>query len=127
MKDRGVKETAMKVLIKHSNHIPSASIVDYIHHELESLKPDLQIDEARIVLERRLHHSPAYRAAFHLVTPGPDVATEAEDHTLRAALLKSFNLIRDKITFRHTKRGRSRVEKPVTVSARRMATRSRSA
>lgn len=112
----------MRILLKHLHHIPSPSIIEMIRMELEGLKPELQIDEARVLLERRLHQSPPFRAAFHLVTPGPDVAAEAEDHTLRAALLKAFGSVRDKIGLRHRKRKRSRSESSSTVSARRGST-----
>lgn len=97
---------AMKLTLTHRNHAPSKSIVEMIDKELKSLLPDLQIDEARVHLERSLTDSPPFTASFHLVTPGPDVIVSSTDHTLRAALLKAFQGIADKIDHRQVKRSR---------------------
>ena len=94
----------MKLTLTHRNHAPSASIIDALEKELKSLAPTLQIDEARVHLERSLSDSPPFSISFHLVTPGPDVMAEASDHTLRAAMLKAFDIIRGKIEHRHLKR-----------------------
>ncbi len=110
----------MKIILKHINHVPSKSLIDMIKSELEALLPRLQIDEARVHLEQRLEESPPFHASFHLVTPGPDVMAEASDHTLRAALLKSFALIDDKIGHRHQKRAQKKVNHKVTQAARRL-------
>jgi len=96
----------MKLTLTHRNHAPSKSIVEMIDKELRSLLPDLQIDEARVHLERSLTDSPPFTASFHLVTPGPDVIVSSTDHTLRAALLKAFQGIADKIDHRQVKRSR---------------------
>lgn len=102
----------IKLTLTHRNHAPSASIVEMIGRELKSLEPDLQIDEARVHLERSLTDSPPFSASFHLVTPGPDVIVQAADHTLRAALLKAIAAVKDKITHRHLKRTRRRAPAP---------------
>ncbi len=59
-------------------------------------------------VERRLEGSPAFRVSAHLVTPGPDVSTEAVDHTLRAALEKVITQLETRIDHRHQKRARRR-------------------
>ena len=102
----------MKLTLTHRNHAPSATIAELIEKDLRSLLPDLQIDEARVHLERSLTESPPFSASFHLVTPGPDVIVEASDHTLRAALLKALDAIRDKIDHRNQKRARRREAAP---------------
>ena len=84
----------MKLTLTHRNHAPSKSIVEMIDKELKSLQPELQIDEARVHLERSLTDSPPFNASFHLVTPGPDVIVKSTDHTLRAAILKAFQASR---------------------------------
>jgi ribosome-associated translation inhibitor RaiA len=94
----------MKLTLTHRNHAPSKSIVEMINKELKSLEPDLQIDEARVHLERSLTASPPFNASFHLVTPGPDVIVKSNDHTLRAAILKAFDRIAGKIGHRNAKR-----------------------
>ena len=102
----------MKLTLTHRNHAPSKSIVEMIDKELKSLQPDLQIDEARVHLERSLTDSPPFHASFHLVTPGPDVIVKSTDHTLRAAILKAFQRIAAKIGHRHAKRSRRRETAP---------------
>ncbi len=110
---------AMKLTLTHRNHAPSESIVEMIDRELQSLQPELRIDEARVHLERSLTDSPPFSASFHLVTPGPDVIVQATDHTLRAALLKAVAAVRDKIDHRHQKRARRREAAPAIELSRR--------
>jgi ribosome-associated translation inhibitor RaiA len=93
----------MKLTFSHRNHTPSVSIIEMIKAELKSVLPDLQIDEARVHLERSLTDSPPFSVSFHLVTPGPDVIVSSTDHTLRAAVLKAFQGIAEKIKHRHAK------------------------
>lgn len=109
----------MKVSLTHHNHAPSDSIVEMIGKELKSLQPDLQIDEARVHLERSLTDSPPFSASFHLVTPGPDVIVQATDHTLRAALVKAIAAAKDKIHHRSLKRARRREAAPAIELTRR--------
>lgn len=109
----------MKLTLTHRNHAPSISIVEMIQNELKSLQPDLQIDEARVRLERSLTDSPPFSVAFHLVTPGPDVIVKSSDHTLRAAILKAFARIAGKIGHRRVKRSRRREKAPAIELTRR--------
>jgi len=109
----------MKMTFSHRNHTPSVSIIDMIKAELKSILPDLQIDEARVHLERSLTDSPPFSASFHLVTPGPDVIVSSTDHTLRAAVLKAFKGIADKIEHRQTKRTHRREAAPAIELTRR--------
>jgi hypothetical protein len=109
----------MKLTLSHRNHAPSKSILEMIENELKSLLPDLQIDEARVRLERSLTDSPPFTASFHLVTPGPDVIVTSSDHTLRAAILKAFQRIAGKIGHRQVKRLRRREKAPAIELTRR--------
>lgn len=93
----------MKVTLTHRNHVPSKSIAAMLDNELKSLQPDLQIDEARVHLERSLTDSPPFTASLHLVTPGLDVLASSTDHTLRAAILKAFQSVADEIAHREDK------------------------
>lgn len=115
------EHTLMKLILKRLNHEPSASLIDLLKQELASLSPQLQIDEAHVLLERRDEASPPFRVAMHLVTPGPDVETETMDHTLRAAMAKAFEEVRDKIGHRHQKRARRKVPTHVTSLSRLMS------
>ncbi len=109
----------MKLTLTHHNHTPTKTIIEMIQKELESLKTDLQIDEARVHLERSMTDSPPFKASFHLVTPGPDVIVSATDHTLHAAVLKDFQQIRDKIEHRLQKRAHRREVAPAIELSRR--------
>jgi ribosome-associated translation inhibitor RaiA len=96
----------MKLTLTHRHHQPSPSFTVLIKQRLESLREALQIDEARVLMERRLEASPAFRVTAHLVTPGPDVFADAVDHTLRAALDKMIGQLEDRIDHRQQKRAR---------------------
>lgn len=109
----------MKLTLTHRNHVPTKSMIELIQGELKSILPDLQIDEARVHLERSLTDSPPFSASFHLVTPGPDIIVSFKDHTLRAAVLKAFQGIADKIEHRQTKRAHRREAAPAIELARR--------
>lgn len=115
-------QSTMKLTLTHRNHAPSKSIVEMIDKELKSLLPDLQIDEARVHLERSLTDSPPFNASFHLVTPGPDVIVKSNDHTLRAAILKALQRITGKIGHRLEKRtGRRKAAPAIDLARRRPA------
>ena len=96
----------MKLILQHRHHQPSPSFTELVQKQIESLSEALQIDEARILIERRLESSPPFRVSAHLVTPGPDVLAEAVDHTLRAALQKLIADLESRIDHRHQKRAR---------------------
>ena len=96
----------MKITIKHIHHTPSDSFTALIEQHLDALGKTRQIDEARIVIERRMEASPPFRVSAHLVTPGPDVLAEAVEHTLRAAFEKTIAQLASVIGSRHLKRAR---------------------
>lgn len=96
----------MKFILTHHHHDPSPSFIALVKQRIESLSEALQIDEAHVLLERRLEASPVFRIGAHLVTPGPDVCAIAVDHTLRAALDKMIVQLEARIDHRHQKRAR---------------------
>ena len=67
----------MKLILTHRHHQPSPAFTALVKERLESLREALQIDEARVFIERRLEASPAFLVTAHLVTPGPDVFADA--------------------------------------------------
>jgi ribosome-associated translation inhibitor RaiA len=85
----------------------SPSVTTLVQNELESLRPSLQIHEARVFIEHRVEQSPPFHIAAHLVTPGPDVFAQSVDHTLQAALGKLMTQLRDRIDHRNRKRDQS--------------------
>jgi ribosome-associated translation inhibitor RaiA len=111
----------MKLTLKQRFHDASPSFSRLLLDQLEGLRKVLRIDEARIVIERRLESSPPFRMSAHLVTPGPDVSAEAVDHTLRAVLHKLMTRLQNQITHRRlkqTQRFQSHLKKSALRSAR---------
>jgi ribosome-associated translation inhibitor RaiA len=111
----------MKIILKHLHHSPSAAFTALIEQHLKELGKSLEIDEARVVIERRLEDSPPFHISAHLVTPGPDVFAEAMDHTLRAALLKTIEQIEQRIDHRRIKRAGRLQRQSKTASPARFA------
>ena len=97
----------MKLILQHRHHQPSASLIALLHEQLKAIGEIRQIDEARILIERRHEDSPPFRIAAHLVTPGPDLFAEAVEHTLRAALQKIVSQIEAELARRMQKRTRN--------------------
>lgn len=98
----------MKLTLQHLDVRSTHTLDAWVENQIFSLEKRLQIDEAQVRLVRRPEGSPAYAVHVHLVTPGPDVMAEAEDHTLRAAVAKAMKGVRDKITQRSAKRHQRR-------------------
>jgi ribosome-associated translation inhibitor RaiA len=98
----------MKITVTHHNLRSIDELDTIIEEQIISFQPRLQIDEARVRLECRFDESPAFRAGVHLITPGPDVAAEGRDHTLRAAIHKVMSELEVKIGGRLAKRRRAR-------------------
>ena len=108
----------MKLTVQHV-HIRSTDDVDsWVEQRIFALQPRLLIEEARVRLEHRRHLSPPFRVQMHLVTPGPDVFAEGQDHTLRAAIGKALRAVEAKIDHRWLKRAqrvRSNLQAPASV------------
>ena len=116
----------MKLILQHRHHQPSPAFTALLKQQLELLRKGLRIDEARVLVERRLEASPVFRVAAHLVTPGPDVYAEGVDHTLRAALQKTIAQLEARIDHRHLKRARRGQNHFKTASPAQLATAGRS-
>ena len=94
----------MTLHLRQIHHRSSKPFVALVRQQIERLRRDLKIDEAKIVIERRREASPAFRLEAHLVTPGPDVFASARDHTLQAALRKLIKRLEAKIADRRERR-----------------------
>jgi ribosome-associated translation inhibitor RaiA len=94
----------MNLTLQHLSIRSTNALDSWIEKQIFSLQPKLQIDEANVRLVRQPEASPAYRVHVHLVTPGPDVFAEGNDHTLRAAFAKVMAQLRNQITGRAAKR-----------------------
>lgn len=94
----------MKLTLQHFAIRSTNALDAWIENQIFSLLPRLQIDEANVRVARRRDLSPPYQVQVHLVTPGPDVFAEGEDHTLRAAFAKVMRQLHDRLTKRSHKR-----------------------
>jgi ribosome-associated translation inhibitor RaiA len=84
---------------------------------LERLQHLIPISAAAVVLEHRRDDRPAFRAYVSLAVPGPDIHTEARDHTLEAAWLKVATGLRRQIEQRKSRQD-ARVKRNGHVRAR---------
>jgi ribosome-associated translation inhibitor RaiA len=94
----------MKLTLQHFAIRSTNALDAWVENQIFSLQPRLQIDEANVRLECRFEESPAFKVRVHLVTPGPDVFAEGNDHTLRAAFGKVMRELSTKITHRSRRR-----------------------
>ncbi len=94
----------MRLNLQHRNLRSWDALDSWVEQQILALGQARQVDEANVRLMRLENASPAYQVNVHLVTPGPDVFAESRDHTLRAALAKAINQLREQITRRASKR-----------------------
>ena len=105
----------MRLTVQHHNLRSTHELDSLLEDRILDLQPRLQIDEARVRLECRWEHSPAYRVAVHIVTPGPDLQAEGCDHTIRAAMGKALADLEAQLRHRERKpirRVRSNLQTP---------------
>lgn len=98
--------TTMRLNLEQLNlrSLDKSQLDSWLQPQILALGRARQIDEANIRCARFENASPAYQVNIHLVTPGPDVFTEARDHTLRAAFAKALSQLRQQIGQRAAKR-----------------------
>lgn len=94
----------MKLTLKHFNIAGGPGLHASIKSHLNSLTSILKIDEALVSLSRYHASSPAFHVKIQLVTPGPDVFAESNDHTLQAAISKVVKQLQEKVSRRSQKR-----------------------
>ena len=94
-------------LVLHHRFVRSTHDLDSLVEErILALAPRLAIEQANVCLEHQAEASPAYRVSIHLVVPGPDLRSEAVNHTLATALGKAVAALEAQIAKR-VARGRS--------------------
>ena len=93
----------MKLTLYHHNLRSTHEVDTLLEERILKLGDRLQIDEARVRLERQCELSPAYRVAIHIVTPGPDLQADGRDHTIRAAIGKALADLEDRLQHREHK------------------------
>ena len=94
----------MNADITYSNCIPLRSRNRAIHGVIDGFRDRLQLDAARVRVERRDEGGYPFRIHAHLVIPGPDITAEGADFTFEAALRKVSSEIRQRLVHRDTKR-----------------------
>jgi hypothetical protein len=103
----------MKVVVKHTGIALRKWMDSSVRKQILALSPLRQIDEAQVQIARDHEASPPFRVHLHLVTPGPDIAAEARDHTLAAALGKVLKRATEEIKRRSAQQlARRRTEAP---------------
>jgi len=109
----------MKVVVTHSGIALRKWMNSSVRKQILALSPLRQIDEARLQIARDHDASPPFRVHLHLVTPGPDIAAEARDHTLAAALGKVLRRVTEEIKRRSAQQlARRHAESPRYVAMR---------
>lgn len=94
----------MRLNVQHLNVRSRDELDRWFEEQILSLGEARQIDEANVRLECRFESSPPFAVRIHLVTPGPDLFAEGQDHTLRAAFTKALTQLQESIAGRATRR-----------------------
>jgi len=97
----------MRLNLQHFSVRSTDALDSWIEQQILALGRLRQIDEANIRLACHRDVSPAYHVRVHLVTPGPDVIAESNDHTLKAAVDKAIKQLQNTIVGRVTQRLRT--------------------
>ena len=94
----------MKLTISNLNLPLDRSLDAIVENRLVALSERLRIDDATVVIERRVEASPPYRVHLHISVPGPDLHTEMLDNTPIQALTRALKEIEHKIRDRSSTR-----------------------
>lgn len=94
----------MKITIKHLNLRSAHGVDAQLENEILALQAVVDIEEARVVLERCSEGGWAFQVLIHLVVPGPDIQVAGADHTLEAAIRKAVLQLREEIRRREANR-----------------------
>ena len=90
----------MKVQFRIRGYKDNAELRRRLQQPLKRLANEISISTAAVVIERELNSAPAFRAVALLAVPGPDIHTEARDHTAEAAWLKVTSALGKQIKLR---------------------------
>ena len=104
----------MRLNLQHFSVRSTNALDSWVERQILSLGRLRQIDEANIRLACHRDVSPAYHVRVHLVTPGPDVVAESNDHTLKAAVDKVIKQLQNTIAGRVAQRLRRGKDKLTT-------------
>jgi ribosome-associated translation inhibitor RaiA len=94
----------MRLNLQHFSIRPTNALDSWVARQILALGRLRQIDEAHVRLACHREVSPAYHVRVHLVTPGPDVIAESNDHTLKAAVQKVIKQLQSTIAGRVARR-----------------------
>jgi ribosome-associated translation inhibitor RaiA len=92
----------MQLTINNLNLPVGSSLDSLVENHLTALSQQVHIDEAKVVIERRIEASPPYRVHLHIAVPGPDLHTERVAFTPIQALTLALKEIESKIQARRT-------------------------
>ena len=92
----------MQLTINNLNLPVGSSLDSLVENHLTALSQQVHIDEAKVVIERRIEASPPYRVHLHISVPGPDLHTERVAFTPIQALTLALKELESKIRARRT-------------------------
>ena len=87
----------MKIQFQLRGLNDNAELRRWLRQSLEKLEKFIPISDAAVVVERERNGAPAFRSFTLLAVPGPDIHSEARDHTLEAVWLKIIASLRKQI------------------------------
>ena len=92
----------MQLTINTLNLPVGRSLDSLVENHLKVLSQQVHIDDAKVVIERRIEASPPYRVHLHISVPGPDLHTERVAFTPIQALTLALKEIESKLQARRT-------------------------
>jgi ribosome-associated translation inhibitor RaiA len=87
----------MQLTINTLNLPVGRSLDSLVENHLKVLSQQVHIDDAKVVIERRIEASPPYRVHLHISVPGPDLHTERVAFTPIQALTLALKEIESKL------------------------------
>jgi len=96
----------MKITVNRLGVVTSKYPDRWIAARLAGIGAKRQIDEAKVRIIRYRDLSPACEVTIHLITPGPDLFSTGNDHTMMAAFDKALVGLERTLVERSAKRQR---------------------
>jgi ribosome-associated translation inhibitor RaiA len=116
----------MKLTIRNQNLALKDNLDAFITNRLLTLSERVRIDDAQVVLERRVEQRPHFRIALHVAVPGPDLHAEHVASTPMQAFTAAFEMIERRLRLRALNRiGQTRKREQRTAGSRMSLSRAR--
>lgn len=103
----------MKLLLQHGNVQLRPSIERLVERRLLALSARQHVEEAVVRFADKREASPRFHASVLLRIAGPDIHSEASDHTLRVAVEKALAAAEAQVSSRQDRRVSRRRRQPL--------------